>query len=213
MRTFVAASLLFAIAGGTRAGDEWKSLLNGRDLTGWRANNDPESFKVENGILRIQAAGKTSAHLFYVGDLAEGVVPFKNFELEAIVKAEPQSNGGIYFHTDMATRDAAKHLARGLELQLNSSPSEARKTGSLYGVADLAKSPVDETQWFKVGLRVEWPRVRVSIDGSECVDYTQPASVTRPLRAISAEGGGIALQAHDSKSVWYFKELKVRKLP
>ena len=31
-------------------------------------------------------------------------------------------------------------------------------------------------------------------------------------RLLAADGGGIALQAHDKDSVWYFKEVKVRRL-
>lgn len=39
--------------------DEWRSLFNGKDLSGWRANNDINSFVVEDGVLRVQASGKT----------------------------------------------------------------------------------------------------------------------------------------------------------
>ncbi len=30
---------------------QWTELFNGKDLTGWTANQHPESFKVENGLL------------------------------------------------------------------------------------------------------------------------------------------------------------------
>ncbi len=43
---------------------------------------------------------------------ARGTVKFKNFELEAVVRAEPNSNGGIFIHTDMSVRDKALHLGR-----------------------------------------------------------------------------------------------------
>lgn len=92
--------------------DDWKPLFNGKDLAGWRANLDPAAFTVANGILRINASSQTRAHLFYVGDRQDGLESFKNFELEATVRAEPNSNGGIFVHTDMSTRDNRKHLAR-----------------------------------------------------------------------------------------------------
>ena len=197
--------------------DEWQALFNGADLTGWRANNDPDSFAVKDGVLRIQASGDTSAHLFYVGDLKEGLVPFKNFELEATVRADPDSNGGIFVHTDMSTRDEALHLARGYEVQLNSTAKEPRKTGSLYAIVDLDKSPVDETQWFKVRVVVQGKRITIAVDGKELVDYTEPPNVERPPnrvgRLFAADGGAIALQAHDKKSVWYFKDIRVKRLP
>lgn len=69
--------------------------------------------------------------MFCVGDLKDGVVPFKDFELEAVVRSEPGSNSGIFIHTDMTTRQEALRLAKGYEVQLNSSEKEKRKTGSL----------------------------------------------------------------------------------
>ena len=45
----------------------------------------------------------------------------------------------------MTTTNAERHLAKGYEIQLNSTEKEKRKTGSLYAVVDLDKSPVDES--------------------------------------------------------------------
>ncbi|MGC4006392.1 MAG: DUF1080 domain-containing protein [Pirellulales bacterium] len=166
--------------------EEWQTLFNGRDLTGWRANNDPDSFAVKEGALRIQASGKTSAHLFYVGDRKEGFEPLKNFELEAVVRAEPNSNGGIFVHTDMTTRDAQKHLAKGYEIQLNSSAKEKRKTGSLYAIVDLDESPVDETKWFTVRVTVRGKRITIALDDKQVVDYTEPNNAVRRKNAPAA---------------------------
>lgn len=200
--------------------EDWLPLFNGKDLTGWRANNDPASFAVKDGVLRVQAAGPTpttSAHLFYVGGRKDGVERFSNFELELTARAEPNANSGVYIHTDMTTSNAKKHLARGYEVQLNSTAKEKRKTGSLYAVVDLAESPVDETKWFTVRVVVKGQRITVALDGKEVVDYTEPAGVVRPKeragRVLAADGGAIALQAHDAGSVWYFKDIRVKRLP
>jgi 3-keto-disaccharide hydrolase len=207
---------LFAWSGTSR-GDDWRPLFNGKDLTGWRANNDPESFTVKDGLLRVRAAGKTSAHLFYVGDRKDGFEVFKDFELEAVARAEPDANGGVFVHTDMTTRDAQKHLAKGYEVQLNSSAREKRKTGSLYAVVDLDRSPVDESKWFTIRIVVRGKRITIALDGKQLVDYTEPPDVVRPKeragRRFSPDGGAIALQAHDAGSVWYFKDIRVRRLP
>ncbi len=216
MRTAVFCFVIALAPAAVRA-DDWRPLFNGKDLTGWRANNDPDSFAVKDGVLRVRASGKTSAHLFYVGDLKDGVEKFKNFELEATARAEPDSNGGIFVHTDMTTRDTAKHLAKGYEVQLNSSSREKRKTGSLYAVVDRAESPVDETKWFAIRVVVRDKRITIAVDGKDLVDYTEPADVQRPKdragRLFAAGGGGIALQAHDAKSVWYFRDIRVKRLP
>src|SRR5436190_23622730 len=95
----------------TCVGEEWQSLFNGKDLSGWRANYDPDSFAVVDGAIRIQASGSKSAHLFFVGDQQGEFERFKHFELEATVRAEPNSNGGIFVHCDHELRDSARHLA------------------------------------------------------------------------------------------------------
>jgi hypothetical protein len=189
----------------------WRELFNGRDLTGWKSNADPGAFTVVEGVLKAHATHPTNrGHLFFVGQRTEGLELFKNFELEAVVRGEPGANSGIFFHTDMETRDGKLHLKNGYEVQLNSSPVEKRKTGSLYEVVDLAESPVDESTWFTVYIRVEGQRILVRINDKTVVDYTEPPGVVaqrsaaRKGRVLRREGGAIALQAHDDKSTFYF---------
>src|SRR5688572_10807068 len=90
-------ALLLFLAPVLRAA-EWQPLFNGKDLGGWRANMMPESFAVVNGAIRAKAT-RESAHLFYVGNLHEGFVRFKNFELEMTVRGESDANSGIFIHT------------------------------------------------------------------------------------------------------------------
>lgn len=196
----------------------WEDLFNGKDLAGWRANADPGAFTVTNGTLKAHAThSKNRGHLFYVGDRKEGLEFFKNFELEAVVRGEPDSNSGIFFHTDMETRDGVLHLKNGYEVQLNSSAKEERKTGSLYDVVDLAACPIDDTKWFTVRIRVEGKHIQVWLNDARVVDYVEPENVQRSPqrvgRVIRAQGGAIALQAHDDHSTFYFKSIRVRRLP
>lgn len=196
----------------------WKSLFNGRDLTGWVANADAGAFTVVDGALKAHATHPSNrGHLFFVGEQKEGEVKFRNFELVAVTRGEPGSNSGIFFHTDRATRDGVLHLRNGYEVQLNSAQQEKRKTGSLYDVVDLETSPIDESQWFTVRIRVEGQRIQVWINDAQTVDYVQPKNPVRSKervgRLLRAEGGAIALQAHDDKSTFYFREIKIRRLP
>lgn len=217
-RPFIALASAFVLfAGLARAGDDWIPLFNGQDLTGWKANTQPEAFTVVNGAIRTHAP-KPYAHLFYVGDGSPDAGRFKNFELEATVRGEPNSNSGIYFHTDIASGEGPRlALKKGYEVQLNSAVKEKRKTGSLYAVIDLAESPVDETQWFKVRLRVEGRRITVYVNDRQTVDYTEKNGDPRPKnfegRFLHADGGSIALQAHDPDSVFSFKDVRIRRLP
>lgn len=191
----------------------WMSLFNGKDLTGWQANAHPESFTVTDGILK--AHGKNGmSHLFYVGDTGHDV-PFKDFELVAVARSEPGSNSGFFFHTDRELR-GGKYLNKGYEVQLNSSAKEKNKTGSLYAVVQVDQSPVDETEWFTIRIRVQGKRIQVYVNDQQMVDYTEPDNPERPAsrakRLIDPNGGALAIQAHDPGSVFYFKEIRLREL-
>ena len=75
----------------------YTSLFNGKDLTGWKASANPDSFKVENGAIIANAAGQAS-HLFYDGSV--GNHAFTNFDLRLDVLARYRSNGGVYVMTE-----------------------------------------------------------------------------------------------------------------
>lgn len=199
------------------AADGWQTLFNGKDLTGWRANFYPDSWSVVDGAIRAHAT-KASSHLFYVGDQPEGrFVSFTNFVLELSARSEPEANSGVFFHTDYKAPNAAHHLATGYEVQLNSTAKEKRKTGSLYAVVDLPTSPVDETQWFRVRITVQGKHIVVQLNERTVVDYTEPANVQRPPeragRKLNPAGGAIALQGHDPESIFYFKDIRIKRLP
>ena len=220
MKTSWFAPLFLCLPLGAAASDPgWQSLFNGRDLSGWQANADPGAFTVAEGVLKAHATHpKNRGHLFFVGNRKEGEESFRNFELVATVRGEPNSNSGIFFHTDRATRDGLLHLRNGYEVQLNSSTKEKRKTGSLYAIVDIDKSPADdESKWFTVTIRVEGKRIQVWINETRTVDYTEPEKPVRPPeragRLLRPAGGAIALQAHDDQSTFYFREIKIRRLP
>ena len=190
----------------------WRELFNGRDLSGWEANAHPESFTIQDGLLKVHGVNGM-AHLFFVGDKGRDV-RFKNFELVTLVRSEPGSNSGIFFHTDRTLRKG-KYLNKGYEVQLNSSQKEKRKTGSLYGIVDLDSSAANETKWFEVRTLVEGKRIQVFVDGHQVVDYAEPDTPTRqPARAgrlLDPAGGAIAIQAHDPDSIFYFKQIRIRE--
>jgi hypothetical protein len=213
-RLLVLFSILLATT--AHADDGWEALFNGKDLTGWRAITGKGAFTVVDGTIRANASSRQMDHLFYVGDLEDGFVRFKNFELELFARGEPNSNSGVYIHTDQTTYKKRLYLKTGYEVQLNSTGKEKRKTGSLYDVVDLDKSPVEETEWFRINVTVIGKRIAVQVNGEQVVDYTEPANPVRTERREGtlhkSEGGRIALQAHDPDSVFYFKDIRIKRL-
>jgi hypothetical protein len=207
----VALPLVSAVA--PKPAHDWVSMFNGKDLSGWKSNEEtPGSFRVEDGAIKV-ADGR--AHLFYVGP--DGNAEFVNFEFKARVKHMPKANSGIYIHTAYQEKGWP---AQGYECQVNSTlHGDARKTGGLYAVADVRDTaPVADGVWFDYVIRVQGRRIVIEIDGKVTTDWTEPADwdpaktlTNMPGRRLSS--GTFALQAHDPDSIVYYKDLFVRRLP
>jgi hypothetical protein len=188
-------------------GEGWITLFDGKTLEGWKASDDQDAWSVQDGALVCH--GERS-HLFYVGEGA----PFKDFEFTAEVMTTPGSNAGIYFHTKWQETGWPKY---GYEAQVNNSyVSDPKKTASLYGEVNISEAPAKDNEWFDYKITVKGNRIQIAIDGKTLVDYEEPADKKAFSadfeRRLSSEGGTIALQCHDPKSVVHFKNLKIKPL-
>ena len=196
--------LLAALAASplARAADDWEVLFNGKDLTGWKINESPESWKIADGAL---VANGNRSHAYYIGDDK----PYKNFEFECEVMTKPGSNGGICFHTQWHT-DTWPTLKSGYESQVNISQGDHQKTGGLYNTVKVLTPPAKDDTWWKHYIKVEGKHIVVKIDGATVVDYTEPAEVKGPNKVGS---GYFCLQAHDPGSTVYYRNIRAKRLP
>jgi len=192
---------------------EWVSLFDGKTLAGWEANENKDTFSVQDGM--IVAQGPRS-HLFYVGPVADH--DFTNFELKAEVKTAPKANSGIYFHT---TFQEAGWPRKGYEVQINNthlgsgSWRELKKTGSLYAVRNIFKSPVKDNEWFTMHVKVQSRHIQIKLNELLVVDYIEPEE---PIRRGEHTGsvlshGTFCLQGHDPESKVCFRHIRVKVLP
>ncbi len=181
------------------------ALFDGQSLKGWKtAEENPDSFTVKDGTIMVR--GERS-HLFYDGDLA----PFKNFHFKAEVMTTPGSNSGIYFHTQYQPNGWPKY---GYECQVNVTHGDPKRTSSLYDVENVANPPVKDNQWYTQEIIVKGRNIKLIVNGETLVDYTEPenkAAASNDFERRLAKGT-FALQAHDPKSVAYFRNLRVNKL-
>ena len=216
-RFFGASVVLIAlsISGVTHAetvSNDWISMFNGTDLTGWKANpENPDSFKVEDGVLVVDGP---RCHLFWVGDPDDPTdEQFTNFHWHAKVKTMPQANSGLYFHTQY--QDSGWPAA-GYECQVNQTHKDRKKTGGLYAVADvLDESPVKDGEWYDYDIIVDGSHIVVKINGEVTADWTEPEDWQPPkgMAGRMLSPGTFAIQAHDPKSVVHYKDLRVKRLP
>jgi hypothetical protein len=180
------------------------SLSDGKSFDGWKSSIDhPDTWKIEDGAFVTR--GQT-AHLFYVGSLA----PFTNFDLKVDVMTDPGANGGIYFHSEYQEKGFPKH---GFECQVDNTHSDWKKTGSLYDVVNIAKSPAQDNKWWTQEVIVKGRKVTVKIDGETVFEYTEPTGAEPGHDYTRKLGSGtFALQAHDPKSVVRYKNIRVKRL-
>jgi hypothetical protein len=181
----------------------WASLFDGKTLAGWKASENKDSCRVEDGAICVNGP---RSHLFYVGDVNNG--KFKNFELKCKVKTMPNSNSGIYFHTDY---QAEGWPAKGYEAQVNNTGGDRKKTGGLYAVQDVFEAPAKDNEWFDYHIIVNGKRIIVKINGKTTADYTEEDDLDREGRRLSS--GTFALQAHDPGSKVLYKDVRVKVLP
>src|SRR5262245_57254312 len=129
MKRVTLLSLLLAAVPAAFAQDGFIQLFNGKDFTGWKIGGAQDTFKIKDGAI---VANGAVAHAFYDGPVNNH--DFKNFELMVDVMTQPNSNGGIYFHTEFQESGFPK---KGFEVQVNNTHRDPIKSGSLYHVKDI----------------------------------------------------------------------------
>ena len=180
-------------------------LFNGKNLDGWKANEKPEGFKVQDGNLVIQG---DRGHLFYVGPVNNG--QFKDFHFKAQVMTFPNSNSGIYFHTKPQPEGWP---SQGFEAQVNNTyKKDPKKTGGLYGIKDVMDTAtVKDNEWFDYDIIVKGNHITIKINGETTAEWTQPADYKGSGgRRIGT--GTFALQAHDPESKVMYRNIRVKPL-
>jgi len=211
----VLLSAAFAAAPLLQAEEGFTSLFDGKSFDGWKLNENKDTFSIVDGA--IVAKGPRS-HLYYAGDVNGAV--FKNFEFKIDVKTTPGSNGGIYFHT---AYQATGWPDKGFEVQVNSSHKDRRKTGGLYGVADVMDNPpAPDGEWYTQHIIVEGDKVTIKVNGKVATEWMQPAD-WNGLQPADGKGpkfpgrkldeGTFALQGHDPGSIVGYKNIRVKALP
>ena len=203
--------LLLAAIPSAVAQDGWTTLFNGKDFTNWKIGGNQSSVKIVDGAL---VANGPVAHAFYDGPFQNH--DFKNFELMVDVKTAPNSNGGVYFHTEFQDGGFPK---KGFEVQVNNTHRDTVKTGSLYHVKDIGaddiKGITKDDEWFTEHITVHDQTVTIELNGKEMVKWTQTPDWNGgregPGRVRSH--GTIALQGHDPNSTVAYKNIRIKPLP
>lgn len=167
--------------------DQWRPLMNGKDLKGWTvAEKCSARWSVDNGEI-LAADGH--------GYLVSGE-EFRNCELQTYIRSSPLANGGIFFRWKGQGN-------RGFEIQIEDIPDSDDPTGSIYGHVRAEQMP------FQPG---EWVLVQVFLKDNHCVVRVNGETVAESREMGQGHSGKIALQMHSGKSWIRWKELQIRRL-
>jgi hypothetical protein len=198
--------LTLALASVCRA--ESKPLFDGKTLTGWEGDTE-KTWRVEDGAI--------------VGGSLESVVPrneflcttksYGDFELKVTFKLlgdRKQANGGVQVRTK---RIPNHHEVSGYQADIGEGYwgalyDESRRNKVLaQPEKDVVAKIVKYEDWNEYVIRCEGPRIRLWLNGTLTVDYTEKDDKI-DLTGI------IGLQVHGgAKTKVLYKEIRIEELP
>jgi hypothetical protein len=182
-------------------GEDWVSLFNGKDLTGW-VEVGKEKWTVEDGTIHGLAISKAYGYLRTENK-------YVDFHMSIRFKCEGDGNSGLFFHTDF--KPGTPDVSQGLQFEIDCTVN--RHTGGIYGdgrqwivwPAPENEGVVRQNDWNDLQVRVEGNRYVSRLNGVLMVDFTDP----RP-RSFD---GYIALQLHSGgEGNMRFKDIYIRDL-
>jgi hypothetical protein len=141
-----------ALAQGTRAklpNEQWVSLFNGKDLSGW-VEVGREKWTVEDGTIHGQGITKEYGYL-------KTAKNYKDFELSLRFRCEADGNSGVFFHVDFK-------------------PGTADGDGRQWIVwpAPEFEGVIRRNDWNDFLLKVVSNRYVARLNGVVVVDFTDP---------------------------------------
>jgi hypothetical protein len=187
--------------------DEWISLFNGRDLTGW--SGDTAAWRVENGeLICVRFGGH--AYLFHAGE-------YSDFELQITYQVRDYANSGLIFRC----KRLAPNRVGGIEAELRRMHSKSyhgaivvcRGKGKIF---DEVVS-VDPEACRRAEERSEdgWNRMVVRAQGSRIATEVNGVRLASLSDSTLRKTGRIALQRYVGNPTGQIRilELRLRKLP
>lgn len=190
IRALLVASLLLACSASAKdKPGKWIKMFDGKTLNGWKTGDNPESWKVKDGM--IVGDGQRS-HLFYMLHQCE------NCEFKADIRLNHSGNSGMYFRAVFGPG-----FPKGYEAQVENSSPDPQKTGSLYNIQKVLEQKIPDDTWWNQHIIANGKHIQIFVNGEKVVD-TEDGTYTK---------GYLALQQHNKGSVVEYKNLYMRILP
>jgi hypothetical protein len=216
LRSLVFAMAALACLTPTVSADDFMPLFNGKDLSGWVVDGPKEyrnkdgtnspMWQVRDGVLAC--AGRAFGFLRY------NERQYSDFVLHVEYRMSPGANSGIGIRTGVFDPSRSKETRPSYacyEVQLlddAGKPASKHSSGSLYRYVAPKMNPVKSAgQWNVVDVECRGPRIRVTINGQEVMDFDQTTVEelkNKPLK------GFVCLQSHTLPVE--FRNVRIRDL-
>lgn len=193
----------------------WKSLFNGKDLTGWKHVGKGERF-VENGLL----SSKGGMGLLYWAGGKLG-----NCQIRVVYKMQNfNSNSGVFIRVPVEPKEEWLPVFYGYEVQIDNHPETSNEdefhiSGTLYAMTKpLSKPGKPGPEWNTLLITLDGPLTRVYLNNQLVTDYREGQAVPprkfefEPYPGLRPIEGYFGLQNHGDEDVVYFKEVSMRPL-
>lgn len=171
--------------------DGWISMFDGKTLDGWKANENPGSWKAVDGAI---VGDGPASHLFWMERECE------DCEFRAEVKLNHSGNSGMYLRTAFGPG-----FPKGYEAQVENTSPDPQKTGSLYGICKVTEQLVQDDTWWTQDITIKGNHVVIKVNGKTVTDCDDPQS--------RYTKGYLALQQHNAGSIVMYRNLMMRPLP
>ncbi|RME71133.1 MAG: DUF1080 domain-containing protein [Verrucomicrobia bacterium] len=187
-RAAAAAVAVLALAGSAFAG-EWRSLFNGKDLSGWKQVNGTAPYTVVDGaIVGTTRLGSPNSFLAYEEEFGDFILEFE------VMQSVGPTNSGVQFRSisDPSIMDGRVH---GYQCEID--PSERGWTGGIYDEArrgwlyPVSLNPSARTA-YQYG---RWNLIRIEAIGNSLRTWVNGIPVAHVIDDMTPRGL-IALQVH-----------------
>ena len=219
----LAACLLVSLASLQAAEDEFRSLFNGKDLTGWDGN--PELWSVEDGCITGQTTGPEQLAYNQFLIWRGGVV--KNFELHAKIKQSGNNSGIQYRSRELpeigkwsvggyqcdvhpsAPNNAMVYDERGRGIVVQNGQSMViDPEGARWLIEQREPVEVDVAKWHEYTIIAQGNHLIHKIDGHVTIDLVDHDAAKRSLEGI------VAFQIHRGPAMnVQIKDVMLKELP
>jgi len=192
-------------ADGSKSGDGFVQLFNGKDLTGWKTHPDDKDCKWEVVDGAITASGSKAGHLWSErGDYTDFV-----YRMEA--KINEVGNSGQYFRAKFQ-----KSFPTVYEAQINVGHRDYIKSGSLYPSFNrklspeqrekiiVRKAPHNAEEWFTQEVTAVGNHIVIKVNGMTTVDFVDDSKASMK--------GHFAIQYHDPTCNIRVRKVEVKEL-